>query len=71
MCRVSLPPYLAATGIVLAAVACQVAEPGQTPAAGSLEHLTEHLDEAVVDSAGPPATAREERRWRFDEPHPE
>ncbi len=55
-------------GLALALVACQAPDDGPTP---SLLNLAALLEEADVVSAGPPDSAREERRWDFDGLHPE
>ncbi len=55
-------------GVAWVFASCQPPDGAPAP---SILHLADLLDEADVVSAGPPASAREERRWDFDGVHPD
>jgi arylsulfatase A-like enzyme len=55
-------------GFVLVFASCRPRDDGPAP---SLLHLADLLDQAEVVSAGPPESARRERRWDFDGVHPD
>lgn len=66
---------LALAAVVLGcAVACD-GRPGQPDKAAlggvPVLHLADHLAEATIQSAGPPASARQGQSWSFDAPRPE
>lgn len=60
--------FLVILAVALALAGCRPAG-GGSDSAPAIVHLADLLDEAEVVSAGPPDSAREERRWDFEGVH--